>query len=182
VTTALVLLSLAAFAWAVWIYNRLVRDRNLTLASWSDIGVQLKRRHDLVPKLVDAVRAYATYESARLEEVTRLRAEALAATRPGEAARAERSLGARLAQVIAIAEAYPDLKADAQYLALLRELSTVEDQIQYARRFYNGAVRDYNVRIDSFPDLLIAQAFGFTPADFFELDSASEARPPDLAR
>jgi LemA protein len=182
VTIALVLLSLAAFAWAVWIYNRLVRDRNLTLASWSDIGVQLKRRHDLVPKLVDAVRAYAGYESARLEEVTRLRAEALAATRPGESARAERSLGARLAQVVAIAEAYPDLKANAQTLALLRELSAVEDQIQYARRFYNGAVRDYNVRLDSFPDLLVAQAFGFAPAEFFELDSPEEAQPPGLGR
>lgn len=181
-TIALVLLSLATFAWAVWTYNRLVRDRNLTLASWSDIGVQLKRRHDLVPKLVDAVRAYAAYESARFEEVTWLRAEALAATRPVEVSRAERSLGARLAEVVAIAEAYPDLKADAQYLALLRELSEVEDQIQYARRFYNGAVRDYNVRIESFPDLLIAQAFGFMPAEFFELDNATEAQPPQLGR
>lgn len=181
-TLALTLLSLGAFAWAVWIYNRLVRDRNLTLASWSDIGVQLKRRHDLVPKLVDAVRAYAAYESARLEDVTRLRAEAQATTRPAAASAVERRLGEQLGQLVAVAEAYPDLKADAQYLALLRELSDVEDHIQYARRFYNGAVRDYNVRIESFPDLLIAQAFGFTPAELFELDSPAEAQPPDLRR
>ncbi len=179
-TLALTLLSLGAFGWAVWIYNRLVRDRNLTRASWSDIGVQLKRRHDLVPKLVDAVRAYASYENQRLEELTRLRAAAERATAPGESAGVEQDLGRGIVQLIAVAEAYPDLKASEQFLTLLRELSGVEDHIQYARRFYNGAVRDYNVRIESFPDLLIALAFGFAPAEFFELDSAAEALPPDI--
>jgi LemA protein len=180
VTFLITFSSLGAFAWAVWIYNRLVRDRNLTRAAWSDIGVQLKRRHDLVPKLVEAVRAYAAYESARLEDVVRLRAAAQAAAEPAEAAAAERRLGERLVQLVAVAEAYPELAADAQYLALLRELSEVEDQIQYARRFYNGAVRDYNVRVESVPDLLIAQAFGFAPAEFFELDAPAEALPPEL--
>jgi len=182
VTLALLALSLAVFVGAVMLYNRLVRDQKLVQAAWSDIGVQLKRRHDLVPKLVDAVRAYASYESQRLEELTRLRAAAERAIAPGEAAGVERDLGRGIVQLIAVAEAYPDLKASEQFLTLLRELSDVEDQIQYARRFYNGAVRDYNVRIDSFPDMLLAQAFNFRPADFFELDSAAEALPPDIRR
>jgi LemA protein len=182
VTLALLSLSLALFGGGVYLYNRLVRDHKLVQAAWSDIGVQLKRRHDLVPKLVDAVRAYASYESQRLEELTRLRTAAEGAIAPGEASGIEQDLGRGIVQLIAVAEAYPDLKASEQYLALLRELSGVEDQIQYARRFYNGAVRDYNVRIDSFPDLLLAQAFDFRPAEFFELDSAAEALPPDLRR
>lgn len=181
-TLALVALCFVAFAGAVYLYNRLVRDRNLVQAAWSDIGVQLKRRHDLIPKLVEAIRAYASYESQRLEELTRLRAAAERVRAPGEASGVERDLGRGIVQVLAVAEAYPDLKANAQYLRLLRELSDVEDQLQYARRFYNGAVRDYNVRIDSFPDMLLAQAFNFRPAEFFELDSAAEALPPDIRR
>lgn len=181
-TLALLALSVVVFVGAVYLYNRLVRDRNLVQAAWSDIGVQLKRRHDLIPKLVDAVRAYASYESQRLEELTRLRTVAERATAPGDTSGIERELGQGIVQLLAIAEAYPDLKASEQYLTLLHELSDVEDQIQYARRFYNGAVRDYNVRIDSFPDVLLAQAFGFRPAEFFELDSAAEALPPDIRR
>ena len=179
-TTAFVLLSLAAFAWAVWIYNRLVRDRNLTLASWSDIGVQLKRRHDLVPKLVDAVRAYATYESARLEEVTRLRAEALAATRPGEAARAERSLGARLAQVIAIAEAYPDLKASANFVALQQELGETEDQLAFARQYYNDAAASLNTAVATFPWMVFSGMAAVHKREFYEAPDAHQA-PPQVA-
>ena len=127
-------------------------------------------------------RAIVAGALAGLTLVTPALAEDQPAAPAAEAAAAERRLGERLVQLVAVAEAYPELAADAQYLALLRELSEVEDQIQYARRFYNGAVRDYNVRVESVPDLLIAQAFGFTPAEFFELDAPAEALPPELGR
>ena len=169
-TLALLVLSLAVFVGAVMLYTRLVRDQKLVQAAWSDIGVQLKRRHDLVPKLVDAVRAYASYESQRLEELTRLRAAAERAIAPGEAAGVERDLGRGIVQLIAVAEAYPDLKASEQFLTLLRELSDVEDQIQYARRFYNGAVKQYRDRLESFPHVLVARTFAFQPLPFFETD------------
>ena len=160
----------ALFVWAVILYNLLVRDRNRVLAAWSDIGVQLKRRHDLIPKLVDAVRAYAHYEAATLEELVRLRTASDAATDPAARGRLEGLLGGRLHGLVALAEAYPDLKANAQFIDLQRQLSGVEDQIQYARRYYNGAVRNLNVRIESFPDLLVAKLFRFRPARFFELE------------
>ncbi|MFM1891979.1 MAG: hypothetical protein RLZ44_1056 [Pseudomonadota bacterium] len=164
------ILLLAALVWAIVIYNLLVRDRNRVLAAWSDIDVQLKRRHDLIPKLVDATRAYAGYEAATLAELTRLRAASDAQAEPAARAELEHRLGSRLHRLFALAEAYPELKASSQFLQLQRDLSDTEDQIQYARRYYNGAVRNLNVRIESFPDLLVARLFGFRPAAFFELE------------
>ncbi|MEJ2529457.1 MAG: LemA family protein [Gammaproteobacteria bacterium] len=166
--------------WAVFSYNRLVRYKNMVLAAWSDISVQLKRRHDLIPKLVDAVQAYSGYERSLLNEVTRLRTDSETADNPTEKADLELGLTGHIKSLIAVAEAYPDLKADSQYLHLLHQLTEVENNIQFARRYYNGAVQLLNVRIDSFPDVLIARTLGFRPADFFELESASEALPPEI--
>lgn len=173
----LTLLFIAAGIWAVVIFNLLVRDRNRVLAAWSDVGVQLKRRHDLVPKLVEAVKAYASYESASFERLTRMRVQAEQTEDPAEKARLEGQLGGDVRQLLAVAEAYPDLKASTQYLNLMQQLTEVENHIQYARRFYNGAVRNLNVRVQSFPDLLVARAFAFRAAGFFELQSVTEREP-----
>jgi LemA protein len=150
------------------------------LAAWSDIDVQLKRRSDLIPKLVDAVQAYSGYERSLLDEVTRLRSDSENRENPAEKSELESELTIKIKGLIAVAEAYPDLKADAQYLHLLQQLTDVENHIQYARRYYNGTVQHLNVRIESFPDMLIAYIFGFKQAEFFELESATEALPPDL--
>jgi LemA protein len=166
--------------WAVYSYNRLVRYKNRVLAAWSDISVQLKRRFDLIPKLVDAVQAYSGYERTVLEDVTRLRTDAESQDNPTAKAGTESELTIRIKGLIAVAESYPDLKADSQYLHLLQQLTEVENNIQFARRYYNGSVRDLNVGIESFPDMLVARIFGFKPAEFFELESATEALPPDL--
>jgi LemA protein len=171
---------IAPLIWAVYSYNRLVRDKNRVWAAWSDIGVQLKRRSDLIPKLVKAVQAYAGYERSVLDQITRLRNDSEAQQNPMEKAGLEEELTGQIKGLIAVAEAYPDLKADSQYLHLLHQLTEVENHIQFARRYYNGSVQNLNVRIDSFPDMLIASLFRFKRADFFELESATEALPPDI--
>ena len=176
----LLLLLLPLVVWAIIIYNKLVRDKNRVLAAWSDIDVQLKRRHDLIPKLVDAVNIYSRYEQSTLDHITHLRSAAAATATPVERERLESSLSEQVRSLLLIAEAYPDLKAGDQFLDLLQQLSDVENHIQYARRYYNGAVRNLNVRIDSFPDLLIARAFRFLPAAFFELESTVESDPPEI--
>ncbi len=166
--------------WAAYSYNRLVRYKNRVLAAWSDISVQLKRRFDLIPKLVEAVQAYSGYERSVLDDVTRLRSDSDNLATPAEKAAPESELTGKIKGLIAVAEAYPDLKADSQYMHLLQQLTDVENHIQFARRYYNGSVQQLNVRIDSFPDMLIARLFGFELAEFFELESATEALPPDI--
>ncbi len=158
--------------WAAVIYNRLVHEHNQVLAAWSDIDVQLKRRHDLIPKLVDAVNAYTGYERATLEELMRLRRESQSLAAPAARAAVEDRLGSRMHHLLAVAEDYPELQSSEQYLSLQHEISEAEQTIQYARRYYNGAVRNLNVRIDSFPDLLIARPLGFRPAEFFALEGS----------
>lgn len=156
----------------VWIYNRLVSDRNLAREGYADIDVQLKRRADLVPQLVEAVRGYAAYEKATLSAVTELRATALGFG-PGPAQErfgAERELGAKLKQLLLLQENYPQLKADANFRDLSAKLVDTEDQLQHARRFYNGAVNQYRNRLESFPHVLVARSFGFAPLPFFETD------------
>ncbi len=174
------LLAAGLLAWAVVIYNRLVRDRNRVDAGWSDIDVQLKRRHDLVPRLVEAVRQYAGYEQATMKAVTALRTESERTERVGRKGELEEGLSDGVRKLIALAEQYPDLKASGNFLDLQKGLVEVEDNIQYARRYYNGAVRNYNTRIESFPDLLIAHTFGFTPRDYFQLEAAAQAQPPEV--
>lgn len=170
----------AVLVWGILIYNRLVGDKNRVLASWSDIDVQLKRRHDLVPKLVDAVKHYAAYESGTLAEVTELRTRSEQSRNVAEIGSVEAELGGRVRGLVALAEAYPDLKADDAFLALQKDLTDVENNIQYARRYYNGAVRMLNTRIDSFPDNLVAGLFRFIKADYFELDDATERESPPV--
>jgi len=173
----LVLLA-AVLVWGIFIYNRLVGDKNRVLSAWSDIDVQLKRRHDLIPKLVDAVKGYAAYESATLAEVTELRSRSEQSGNIAEIGGVETQLAGRVRHLVALAEDYPDLKADDAFLALQKDLTDVENTIQYARRYYNGAVRMLNTRIDSFPDTLVARMFRFISADYFELDDATDRESP----
>jgi LemA protein len=171
VTTLLIIaLAAAALVWGVVSYNLLVRDHHRVAQSWSDVGVQLARRHDLVPKLVEVVQRHAGYERAVLEEVTALRAAGMRETSPAALGAVEGRLGAGLQRVLAIAEAYPELTASESYLELMRNLTDVEQQIQFARRYYNGAVNNLNTRIATFPDLLVAHLLRFGPAEYFEFE------------
>jgi LemA protein len=178
----LVLLLLLVGASVVWAYNTLVKARNQMREGWSGIEVQLKLRHDLIPSLVQCVKGYQTHERELLETVTRERTEAQAARGAGEVGGAERSLGRDLGKIVALAEDYPELKADQSFRRLMGELVGIEEQIQYARRYYNGSVRDLNNAIESFPSNLIATMFHFDPANLFELENASERLAPDLAK
>jgi len=165
-------------AGAIWLYNRLIAERNLGLQGFADIDVQLKRRADLVPQLVEAVRGYAAHEKALLISVAELRSAAVAAKPGVDAGRfeSERELGAKLKQVLLLQEAYPQLKADANFRDLSAKLVDVEDHLQYARRFYNGAVKQYRNRLESFPDLLIARLFGFREMPFFETEDRAAVK------
>lgn len=161
--------------WGIILYNLLVRDRHRVDAAWSDIDVQLKRRHDLIPKLVDVVKQYTAYEQATLSAVTELRFQSEQLTDIAGKSQTEGQLAEALHKLIAVAEAYPELKANEQFLHLQQQLSAVEDHIQYARRYYNGAVRNLNIRIDSFPDLIVARAFRYTPRVYFQIEQESGA-------
>ncbi|MCG6951709.1 MAG: LemA family protein [Betaproteobacteria bacterium] len=169
-------LLVAVAAAGIVLYNRLVADRNQVRQGYADIDVQLKRRSDLVPRLVEAVRAYADYEKALLTSVTELRSNALNARQTAERFGIERSLGAQLQRLVLLQEAYPQLKADANFRQLSDALVEVEDHLQYARRFYNGAVKQYLTRIESFPDLIVARLLGFPPEPFFETDEREAVR------
>lgn len=168
---------LAAVA-AVWFYNRLIRGRNRVDTAWSDIDVQLQRRHDLIPSLVKAVDQYAGYERATLEAVSELRAEAMRVTDIGARGRAEEALGTGVARLIALAESYPDLKANENFLNLQEQLVTTEDYLQFARRYYNGSVRDYNTVTETVPSNIVADWFNFEPRDFFQKSSDDAANVP----
>lgn len=161
--------------WFIFAYNGFVRLINRAKESWADIDVQLKRRYDLIPNLVNTVKGYATHESAAFEKVTAARARAMQASAPAEKGRAEEGLAGALKSVFAIAEAYPDLKANQNFLELQRELSDTENKIQAARRFYNTNVRDLNTAIESFPNNLIAGMFNFSKMEFFELGGGETA-------
>jgi LemA protein len=167
--------------WGIVIYNRLVRDRQRVLTAWSDIDVQLKRRYDLIPKLVAAVEQYAGYERSTLETLIELRSRTGQVSDVGERGAVESQIGGGLRSLMALVEAYPELKADQSFLQLQSELTEVENQIQYARRFYNGSVRNLNTRIDSFPDLLLARVFNFIQKPFFELEDAAEKNSPEIS-
>ena len=160
----------ALLIWAIVIYNKLVNDKNTSLAAWSDIDVQLKRRHDLIPKLIEAVKQYASYESSLLQSVTELRNQAKSIESISERENIERELQTQVHKLIAVAEDYPELKASQNFLALQEDISEVENDIQYSRRYYNGAVRNINTRIDTFPDLLVARFFNYKYHAYFQLD------------
>ena len=154
---------------AIWIYNQLIEDSQHVKAGWSDISVQLKRRHDLIPKLVTAVKQYAAYEQATLDNITTVRNQAEKQNQVGQQASLESELNRGLIQVFALQEDYPELKANQSFLQLQSEISSIESDIQFARRYYNGAVRNLNTRIERFPDLLVARFFRFGSASYFEI-------------
>lgn len=163
--------------WVIGIYNGLIKLRVRVNEAWSDIDVQLKRRHDLIPNLMETVKGYMTHEREVFEEVTRLRTAAMAAQEAGDPAKtamAENLLSGALKTLFAVAENYPDLKANENFLKLQEDLRDTEDKIQAARRFYNGTVRDYNTKIQTVPSNIVAGMFGFTKRDFYELDDESE--------
>ncbi len=159
------------------IYNGLIRRRNRVEEAWSDIEVQLKRRYDLIPNVVETVKGYATHERGVLENVTRARTLAMGAKTAEEHARTENALTSTLKTLFAVAEGYPDLKANANFLDLQRELADTENKIQSARRFYNGNVRDYNTAIESFPTNLVAGFFRFVKKEFFDLEEEAAREP-----
>lgn len=163
------------------VFNRLVRQRNMTREGWSGIDVQLRRRFDLIPNLVETVKAYASHEKSVLEEVTERRASSMKAGSVADHAQAETALSGALGRVFALAEAYPDLKADVNFRSLQSELTATEDQIQMARRYYNGCVRDLNILIESFPSILVAKSFGFKQASYFELGEPAAAEAPHIS-
>ena len=161
--------------WVIFAYNRFISLVNRAKESWSDIEVQLKRRYDLIPNLVETVKGYVTHERQTLEQVTAARTAAMNAHSVGEHGKAENMLTDALKSLFAVAEAYPDLKANQNFLELQRELSDTENKIQAARRFYNGNVRDLNTSIESFPGNLIAGTFRFSPMELFSLGEGEEA-------
>jgi len=160
------------------LYNRLVRDRNRVDAAWSDIDVQLQRRHDLVPQLVKAVDQYAGYERSTLEAVTNLRAQAMQLKDVTKLGDAEEALGQGVQRLLAVAEQYPDLKANENFLNLQTELVEIEDYLQFARRYYNGSVREYNTRTETVPSNIVAGWFQFDPKHFFQRSSDDVANVP----
>lgn len=169
---------LVVVAWVVFAYNSLVSLVNRAKEAWADIEVQLKRRYDLIPNLVNTVKGYATHESSAFENITKARSAAMGAGSLNEKAGAENMLTGALKSVFAIAEAYPDLKANQNFLALQNELSDTENKIQAARRFYNANVRDLNTKIEVFPSNLLAQAFNFSKMEFFDLADNDAAQNP----
>jgi LemA protein len=168
--------------WGVLSYNRFVSQRNLVKDAWSNIDTELRRRYDLIPNLVDTVKGYAAHERETFENVTRARAAAASATgSPGEQAAAEGPFVAALRQLFAVAENYPELKANQNFLALQAELSNTEDRLQTSRRFYNANVRNYNERVQSVPSNVIANMFHFDAEEYFEVEeSIREAGPPQV--
>ncbi|MEK7637074.1 MAG: LemA family protein [Patescibacteria group bacterium] len=163
--------------WLWMAYNGLIRLKNQTDEAWSDIDVQLKRRYDLIPNLVETVKGYAAHERTAFENVTKARAAAMGAATPEAKGQAENMLSGALKTIFALAEAYPDLKANQNFAKLQDELSDTENKIQAARRFYNGNVRDLNTRVESFPTNMFAKQLGFSQREFFEVGNEAEKAP-----
>ncbi len=170
----ILLVVVAVAGWLVMVFNRLITLKNRTQEAFSDIDVQLKRRHDLIPNLVETVKGYATHERELFEKVTQARAAAINAQGVEEKGKAENVLTGALKSVFAVAEAYPDLKASQNFLKLQDELSDTENKIQAARRFYNGNVRDFNIAIEVFPNNVIVGILGFKKFDFFQAEAGEK--------
>jgi len=168
----------AILLWGIWTFNRLIRARNQEREGWSGIDVQLRKRHDLVPALVETVRGYRNHEKSVLEAVTEARTRA--ACNPNRTDGPEQELSRSLGHLLAVVEAYPDLKADKNFQQLSSQLVAIEDDLQFARRYYNGSVRDFRNLAESFPSNLIARLFSFQPSEFFEVDSSLERKAPTV--
>lgn len=181
--TIILIIAALIVIWAIVAYNRFVTLKNRTLEAWSDIDIQLKRRYDLIPNLVNTVKGYAAHESTAFEKVTEARANALTAEAKGDikgVAAAENMLTGAMKSIFAVAEAYPDLKANTNFLELQRELSDTENKIQAARRFYNSNVMELNTKVDSFPANIIARMFKFAEAELFQLEDAAAKNPVEV--
>lgn len=176
-----VIVVVGLLAWAVAVYNRLVRLRNKAEEAWSGIDVQLQRRVDLVPNLVDTVRGYAAHEEGVLTDVTEARSRIVAASGPREAGAADDQLEGALGRLFAVAEGYPELRASENYLELQRELTALEEEISFARRYYNATVEDLSTAIQSFPTLLIARPLGFREREYFKAGPGAD-QVPSVAR
>lgn len=180
--TLIVLIAIALLAlWAVADYNGLVTLKNRAKEAWADIDVQLKRRYDLIPNLMETVKGYAAHEKEVFEKVTEARAAAMGAKTLEERAQKENMLSETLKSLFAVAENYPDLKASTNFLELQRELTDTEDKVQAARRFYNTNVRDLNIKIESFPSNIVAGIFGFGKMELFEIANAAEKEAPKVS-
>ena len=175
-STIVLVILVALLVWAAVAFNLLIRDRNRVAQAWSDVDVQLLRRHDLIPRLVEMVKGYAGYERAVLSNIAELRAQSAAAS-PSARGEAEKTVASGVTKLVALAEAYPDLKASDNFRDLHNKLVDTENQIQYARRYYNGAVNLYNNRMQRFPDLLVAHTFGFKEAEFFDAEEKATLAP-----
>jgi LemA protein len=162
-------------------FNGLVRRKNVVAEAWSGIETQLKRRADLIPNLVETVKGYAGHERETFDELARLRSAGQAQADVGARAQTEQAISAMIGRVLAVAEAYPELKASANFQSLQRDLADIEDQIQLARRYYNGAVRDFNVDIEQFPSSVVANIGGFRTAPFFEIDNPADRAAPKVS-
>lgn len=168
------------FLWIVITFNRFVRQRNRMREAWSGVDVQLKRRHDLVPRLVECVQGYKNYESSVLKEYTALRTRAQMVKGAAEAGKVEAGVTQALRGLLAVVEAYPDLKAARNFQELSAALIDTEDQLQYAWRYYNGTIRDYAILAESFPSSVVARLFGFQPDAYFEVESSIERQAPEV--
>lgn len=178
ISTIILIIIAVVVVWFIFAYNRFVRLITRAKEAWSDIEVQMKRRYDLIPNLVSTVKGYAAHETTAFENVTKARAMAMGAGTLEEKAGAENMLGNALKSLFAVAEAYPDLKANQNFLELQRELSDTENKIQAARRFYNTNVRDLNIATDTFPSNFVAKIFSFSKMEFFDLDGNEAAKEP----
>lgn len=166
--------------WVIMIYNGLVYSKSLVQEAWSGIDVQLKRRYDLIPNLVNIVKAYSIHEKNIIDDIVNARAASMGAIKVDQKEKAELSLNSSLKTLFALAEQYPNLKANENFLALQKELSNVEDELQLARRYYNGSVRNYTVEIGQFPLNIIAKIFEFTSIPYFEVTQAEERNVPEI--
>lgn len=176
----LFIIAVAILLWLIISYNLLVRDKNLIKEAWSGIDVQLKRRHNLIPNLVSTVQGYSTHEKNLLESIIQKRSAAVKYDNIKDKAPVESDLSGMLKNLFIAVENYPDLKASENFLNLQNQLVEIEDQLQYARRYYNGAVRNYNIRVESFPSKIIAAIFNFKQESFFEISLATERATPEL--
>ena len=179
-TTIVLIAVIALIVWFILIYNLFVRDKNLIKEAWSGIDVQLKRRHNLIPNLVASVKGYSQHEKSLLENITQKRSEAAKVESIKDKAPAESDLSGMLKNLFVAVENYPELKASENFLTLHNQLVEIEDQLQYARRYYNGAVRNYNIRVESFPSNVVAGIFNFKQDNFFEIILATERTTPEV--
>lgn len=167
--------------WFIITYNLFIRDRNHVQEAWSGIDVQLKRRHNLIPALVETVKGYSSYERKLFNEITETRAKSVRIENIKDRATTETDISGMLNNLLAVVEDYPDLKANINFLDLQKQLAEVEDNLQYSRRYYNGSVRNYNIRVESFPSNIVAGIFNFNPEEFFEITLATERKTPEVS-